>query len=138
MRRRFQNSATASEKRKGVAAVEFAMCIPLFVLLLIGAIQTTDAIYLRNSLRVTAYETVRTAVVVGSDNAKAMARANQILAARNVRNAVVVFDPPDITTAAPGQALTVTVSAPADSNTIMPQWFFSGKTISAKLIMSRE
>jgi len=114
------------------------MCIPLFLVLTIGSIQTTDAIYLKNSLRVVAYETARVAVEVGSDNEKAEAKANAILDARNVNDGVVTFDPADITTAAPGQPITVTISAPADSNTIMPNWFYSGKTIESKLVMSRE
>ena len=127
-----------AQKRRGVAAVEFAACIPLFVLLTIGAIQTTDAIYLRNSLRVVAYETVRSSVDVGSTNTEALARANEIITARNVQDATVTFSPSDISTATPGQPITVTVSAPANSNTIMPNWFYDGKTITAKLVMSRE
>ena len=98
-----------TQKRRGVAAVEFVACIPLFVLLTIGAIQTTDAIYLRNSLRVVAYETVRTSVDVGSTNTEALARANEIITARNVQDATVTFSPSDISTATPGQPITVTV-----------------------------
>lgn len=124
--------------RRGVAAVEFAVCIPLFVLLTIGAIQTTDAIYLKNSLRVVAYETVREAVKPAATGESASARGEEILAARNVQGAVITFDPPDLSTASGGDAITVTVTAPANSNTIMPDWFFSGHTIREQMVMTRE
>lgn len=123
---------------RGVAAVEFVFCIPLFTVLTIGAIQTTDAIYLRNSLRVVAYETVREAVKTDGTNTKALDRANIILAARNVQGAVVTFNPSDVSTAVAGQPITVTVTAPASSNTIMPEWFFTGKNITEQLTMPRE
>ena len=114
------------------------MCVPLFVLLTIGAIQTTDAIYLKNSLRVVAYETARRAIEPGSTNAAADAKANEILAARNVQGGTVTYNPSDVSTAASGSPVTVTVSASADANTIMPNWFYTGRTITAQLTMSKE
>lgn len=125
-------------RKRGVAAVEFAFCVPLFALMTVGAIQTTDAIYLKNSLRVVAYEAVRDGVKPTGTNATATARANEILSARNVRNATITFTPGDLSTATAGQPITVRVSAPADDNTIMPNWFYSGKVISDQLTMTRE
>lgn len=126
------------QRRRGVAAVEFAVCLPLFVLLTAGAIQVTDAIYLKNSLRVTAYEAARVAVETGSDNEDALERANEILTARNVQEAQITFDPDDVTDAEAGQPITITVTAPANSNTVMPNWFFTDQVIRSKMVMSRE
>jgi Flp pilus assembly protein TadG len=138
MKRRVLSPVLRGAKRRGVAAVEFAMCVPLFVLLTIGAIQTTDAIYLKNSLRVVAYETVRQAVEPAATNTTCDAKANEILTARNVQGGTVSYNPSDVSTAVSGQAVTVTVSASADTNTIMPNWFYTGKTISSQLTMSKE
>lgn len=137
MKRLIRNTNRA-EKRRGVAAVEFAVCIPLFLLLTIGAIQTTDAIYLKNSLRVVAYEAVREGVKPTGTNATVSARANEIITARNVQGATVTTSPADITTANAGDYITVTVTAPANSNTIMPNWFFTDKIIKDELVMTRE
>lgn len=135
-RDRRRPKAGFSRGRRGVAAVEFVVCIPLFVLLTAGAIQVTDAIYLKNSLRVTAHEAAR--VAMHHDTAQAQQRADEILAARNVQNATVTFTPADVTTAARGEPITVTVTAPASSNTVMPSWYFSDRTIRATMVMVRE
>ncbi len=137
--KRFQRTPTSPERhRGGVAAIEFAVCIPLFVVLTIGAVEATDAIYLRNSLRVVAYEAVREAVKPAATNATATARGNTILAARNVQNGVITIVPADLSTAVGGDPIVVTVSAPANDNTIMPDWFFTGVIIREQLVMARE
>lgn len=136
--KRFVRTADGRRQRRGVAATEFAVCIPLFVLLTIGAIQTTDAIYLKNSLRVVAYEAVREGVKPTGTNTTVSARANEILTARNVQNGTVVTNPADLSTVSPGDTITVTVSAPANDNTIMPGWFYTGRIITDELTMTRE
>ena len=137
MKRLIRNT-NRTEKRRGVAAVEFAVCIPLFLLLTIGAIQTTDAIYLKNSLRVVAYEAVREGVKPTGTNTTVSTRANEILTARNVQGGVVTTSPSDVSTAAAGDSITITVTAPANSNTIMPNWFFTDKIIREQMVMTRE
>lgn len=133
-----RNNLSHPSARRGAAVVEFAVCIPVLVLLTIGAIQVTDAIYLKNSLRVVAYETARESVETSHTNADAMTRANEVIALWNIKNATVTFDPADISTAVAGQPITVTVSAPANDNTVMPGWFFRGKDIRSSMVMVRE
>lgn len=124
--------------RRGLAAIEFAVCVPVIVLVTIGAIQSTDAIYLKNSLRIVAYEAAREAIQDGATTAQAQTRANEVLTARGVNNATVTFNPSDITSLVSGTNITVEVSAPANSNTIMPNWFFTGRNIRSSLTMIRE
>ena len=48
--------------RSGVAAVEFAVCLPVLVVLILGSIECCSMIFLRQSLAIVAYEGLRVAV----------------------------------------------------------------------------
>jgi len=124
--------------RRGVAAVEFAVCAPLVLLLTAGAIQMIDAISLKNSLRVAAYEAARVAILPDADTSQTRQRAREVLAARNVNDAVIAFDPSDVSHATSGNPIRVRIGAPASSNSILPDWFFGNRTIRVEFVMLRE
>ena len=42
--------------RRAVAAVEFAVCLPVIIMLVFGAIEASSFIFLKQSLNVAAYE----------------------------------------------------------------------------------
>lgn len=125
-------------QRRGVAAVEFAVCVPLLMLLTIGAVQATDAIYLKNSLRLVAYEAGREAIRSNATTSQAAARAQEVLQLRNVKQAKVTFVPADISQVQAGEPIRVIVRAPANSNTLMSNWFFNNRIIRSELVMLRE
>ncbi|HYO24039.1 MAG TPA: TadE/TadG family type IV pilus assembly protein [Lacipirellulaceae bacterium] len=117
--------------RRGVAASELAVCLPVIVLLVLGMIEACTMIFLKQSLTVAAYEGTRAAIVPGATSADVRAACNQVLADRRVRGGTVTLTPADITSLQPGQYVDVTVSAPCSSNTVAPHKFFSGRTLSA-------
>ncbi len=45
--------------RRAAAMIEFAICMPVFFLLAMGTIETCRMIYLRQSLKLAAYECAR-------------------------------------------------------------------------------
>ena len=49
-------------ERRGVAAVEFAVCLPVIILLVFGAIEASSFIFLKQSLNVAAYEGIRESI----------------------------------------------------------------------------
>ncbi len=95
-------------------------------------------IFLNNSLTIASYEGVRVAINYDATNSDVLARCNQIIDLREVADATVSISPDDVATVPRGQPIEVAVSAPCDSNSIIPPWFYGGRTLSATTTMVKE
>lgn len=124
--------------RRGVAATEFAVCLPIIVLLVLATIEACSMVFLRQSLTVAAYEGVRTAIVEGATPTMVLAKCDQILKDRRVQGANVVVKPSDIAALKPGEYVDVTVTAPCGPNSIVPNTFYRGRSLSATASMMIE
>jgi len=125
-------------RRNGVAAVEFAICLPPLIVLMFGSIEACNAIFLDNSTLIVAYEGVREAIKPDATNALVEARCDEILTSRNIQSPVVTLNPADIGAANRGEKITITVSAPCDENSVLPSWFFAGRPVSSSVTMVKE
>lgn len=123
---------------RGVAAAELAVCLPVVVLLVIATIEACSALFLKQSLTVSAYEGVRTALVEGSTTSSIQASCNQILDDRQIQGGKVTVSPKNIDALKPGDFIDVTVSAPCASNSLVPTTFYRGRTLSATASMMVE
>jgi hypothetical protein len=126
------------KKSRGVAAAELAVCLPIVVLLVIATIEACSALFLKQSLTVAAYEGARTALADRTTPGSVQAACNQILQDRKVQGATITLTPSDIAALQPGEFIDVTVSAPCDSNSVVPTAFYRGRTLSAKASMMVE
>lgn len=124
--------------RRGTAAVELAVCLPLLLLLVLGSIECCGMIFLSQSLHISTYEGARVAIQAQATNADVLARSNEPLIARNVHYASFTLDPPDVSSVAGGETITVSVSVPCDANSILPLRFFTGRTLSAQTTMVKQ
>ena len=127
----------ASTRRRGVAAVEFAVCLPILTLLLLGSIELSNFIYLKQSLTVIVYETSREAIRPNSTNESARAVANNIIDSRDLTD-VAVSLPANVENIPRGERITVTVSAPSSANRVVIPRFAKGLTITATCTAVRE
>ena len=84
------------EPRRGAAAAEMAICLPLMVMLVLGSIETCSMIYLRHSLTIASYEAARVAIDFDGTNTEVMARCQEILDAREVADADIDIEPGDV------------------------------------------
>ena len=125
-------------RRAGAAAVEFAVCLPAVMLLVMASIESCTMIFLDQTLSVSAYEGVRVAIQMEAMNEDVLARCNEILAARQVGDTSVAIQPPDVAEVASGQPITLTVSASCGANALMPAWFFGDKTLQVTSTMVKE
>jgi len=132
-----RNRMTRSSRR-GVAATEFAVCLPVIVLLVLGLIECCTMIFLKQSLTVASYEGIRTALEDRAVAADVRRTSQQVLTQRRVRGGTIVVTPANIPGTPTGQYITVTVSAPADRNSVIPGSFFRGRTLSASATMMKE
>lgn len=100
-----------SRQRTGAALVEFAVCIPVILIILLGSMEACSAIFVRQALTCSAYEGIRAAVHGGALTSDALERAQAILDSRGIRGATIEFEPADIRDAARGEDIAVIVSA---------------------------
>lgn len=135
---KLRRAATRPARVRGVAATELAVCLPVIVLLVLGTIEACSALFLKQALTTSAYEGVRTAIARGSVASDVEAASNQILSDRKIKNATITITPVNFTSLNPGDYVDITVSAPCNTNTLVPATFFRGKTLTAKASMMIE
>lgn len=123
------------KRRRGVAAVEMAVCLPVLMLLTLASIEACTMIFVQQSLETTAYETARFAASPLTVAADAIARGNQVVLDRELADAAITVEP-----AAPvrGDNVTATVTAPFDSNRMFPSFFFGNQQLTADVTMRKE
>lgn len=124
--------------RRAAATVELAVCLPVIVLLAIGSMESASMIFLRQALVQSAYETVKESVKINGSQAAAFDRGKEVLAFRDITGESITFDPANVDDLEPGTPVTVTVSAPGDSNSVIPFGPFKGKNISVTATMLKE
>lgn len=110
----------------------------MIVLLVLGTIEACSMIFLKQTLSIAAYEGARTAIIPGKTKADVTAACMQVLAERKVTGGTVTVKPSDIPALNPGDYVDVTVSAPCNVNSVVPNKFYRGRTLSAKASMMIE
>jgi Flp pilus assembly protein TadG len=133
----FRRTKNASARR-GVAATELAVCLPVVVLVVLATIESCSALFLKQSVTVAAYEGIRAAIAKGATTASVQTACNQVLTDRRIQGSTVTLTPGSISSLKPGDFIDVTVSAPCNPNSPVPTTFFRGKTMSAKASMMIE
>jgi Flp pilus assembly protein TadG len=121
-----------------VATVELAISLPVLLMLVVGAIEGANFIFLKQSITVAAYESAHIACQAGGTSDEARSRAQQILDARTIEGSDITFDPPAVEDAQRGELVAVTVSAPASANSIGLRRFFSTQTVTATVNMLKD
>lgn len=127
-----------STRRRGAATVELSICLPLFITILFGSIEASNLIYLRESLCLASYEAARQAVSLDTSNADIEKRAKQLLSSRGIGNPTITMNPSDITTVSAGESVTVTISVPTSSQTLLPKVVYGQRTISVQTSFVKE
>lgn len=126
------------ERRRGVAAVEFAVCLPVLVLVIVGSIEACTMVFLKESLTVAAYEGSRAALKPGATADDVTARCTEVMAERGVDGGTVTVTPSNIGAADAGETIQVSVSAPCEANGVVPVWFYGDATLTGNSFIMRE
>ncbi len=126
------------KQRRGAAIVEFAVCLPILMLLILGSIEATSAIFLRQALTTSAYEGIREAVRTSSTTAQATNRAQAVLTARRVNGSRILFMPADTETAARGSNVVIEISAPLGANSPFMGRVIADRVNTVRTVMIKE
>ena len=135
---RLHKCGSRTRRRRGVAAAEFAVCLPILVLLVFASIEACSLIFLKQSLQAAAYESVRTAIRSSATTAEAVAKANAILDARFVNGASISFPAGDPTTAGRGDDVAVEITAPSGTNSALLGRWVPSRDITTRATMVKE
>ncbi len=125
------------KKRRGVAAVEFALIAPLFFLLVLGMIEIGRMVMVKQSLTNASREGARIAVLDGTTKADVVKQVNTYLTSCGIHGATVTTTPTEPTTAGYGEPVTVTVTIASTAVSWVPHPMYS-QTLSASTVMRRE
>ena len=126
------------DSRRGAATIEFAVCLPIIVLLVFGSIEASGLIFLRQSLDVAAYEGLRAAVDVRGSAESGRQRATAVLRQRNVRDFDIRFPNGNPADADRGDDVVITIQAPTASNSAMVGRYISTGTLRAEAVMVKQ
>ena len=126
--------------RRGVAAVEFAIVVPIFVLLVFGLIELGRSFMVQQILTNASREGARRAIIEGSTTTEVKNLVGDYLGATSVSSGYTVTVSPNITPALGlGDPITVSVSVPYSAVSWMPSaWWMGGATMSATSTMRVE
>ncbi len=118
--------------------VELAVCLPLLVTITIATIESCRALYLKQSVRITAYECARLGVVPGATTADVEDLCTVILSSRNINSYTLTCDPADLSTLRYPDLLRVTVDVPYDENMLIGSWLFANKRLTQSVTIMAE
>lgn len=123
-------------QRKGAAAVEFAMTVPILILFLFATFELGRGNMMLNTTEAAAYEAARVGIIPGSTAAEAEESARQILVTAGVNNASVAITPNDLSV--DSESVSVTVTVGYEENSILPPGFLGGASFVRTCVLNRE
>ncbi len=134
------HSPTARHRRlhSGLATVEFAVCLPLIILLVFGSIEASSFIFLKQTLNIAAYEGIRESIKVGSNNAQGVHRAENILRSRDVQDYEIVFPSGQTGETKRGEDVVIEVRASTAANSPLAGKFINDRLLTARVVMVKE
>lgn len=128
----------SNEQRRGVAALELAVCLPMILILILGTLQACAMFYLKQNLSVSAYEGIRRCVEFQSTPEDVEQACLRILADRRVNDGSVEISPPNYASLPSQTWITVTISAPSNSNSPVRGWFYGDTVLTSSATMMKE
>lgn len=123
-------------RRRGATAVEFALTLPLLLLLVIGLIEFARLHNLRHAADNAAYEAARHVIVPGASVAEAVAHGNDLLARSGVRTGSIQVTPSTI--GEETAQVTVQVSVALAGNSWLPKGLTANRTITRETTLMTE
>lgn len=127
---------TRRGRRRGTAAVEFAVCLPILAMVVFGIIEASNAIFIQQALTSAAYEAANVASATGGTSANAQTRANAVLSSLGINSASVNITPTVTATTALGTTIVVKCSAPFSGN-LMTFGYLTNTTFTAQISIPR-
>ena len=129
---------TRAAGRRGAAAVEFAVVLPVFITLVFGMIEYGRMVMVQQVITNAAREGCRKAIMDGATSQEVQAVVNNYLESAGITSATITITPSEPSEAGAGEPVTVSVSVPYDQVSWLPApMYLSGTEMSATCVMRR-
>lgn len=129
-----------SKGERGSATVEFALVLPILMLLMFGIIEFGRVLSVQHLLNTAAREGARTAALPGADNATVIAKINEVLSGAGLSYDSLQLTPSDVSSAGRNDPVTVRVQVNYESvawvGGIVPG--FGGSQLQGVVVMRKE
>ena len=124
--------------RGGAALIELAVCMPVFFLITMASIETCRMIYIRQSLKIAAYECARMAIIPGVTSDNLQSQCDLILLGRNIRGYQFTCVPEDPKSLKYGDFFKATIQIAAQDSAIVGTWFYRNKIFTESVTIMAE
>ncbi len=135
---RKEHAGLKCQARRAAAAVELAVCLPVIIVLIFGALEGANIMFCRQAMVEAAYEACKHASRPDGTSAQASTLATDILRARRINAATVTLTPTNVATATPGQEVAVRITVSSNTRTYTGLGLFNGRTIDVSAKMQKE
>lgn len=129
-------SKVRPSQHDGAAVVEVALTLPLLVLVALATLDTCQVLYLKQSAKIAAYEGARISLIAGATPEDVELQCEEILDARFVEGYQI--DVPPLQGLVYGEKFKVSVSVPADHNSLVSSWFYRGRVFTEQVVVMVE
>lgn len=126
----------SKSRRTGAVLVEFAVTLPIVILVFFAAFEFCRAAMVRHTVDNAVYEAARRGILPGATAADVENQADQVLATIGLAGAQVDVTPASIVEGT--TEVTVRIQVPLDSNGYVTPVFLGGAVIDRSLTMRRE
>ncbi|MFI4875047.1 MAG: TadE/TadG family type IV pilus assembly protein [Blastopirellula sp. JB062] len=129
-------SANKSNRRRGMAVTELAICLPVVVLIMMASIQGAELMFLKQSAAIAAYEGCRAALQPNASTSVAVSAASLVLDDRGIAGADI--NPSNFPRADVGSDVTLAITIPVARNSTLQGWMFAPPVITSSVTMMKE
>lgn len=122
--------------RRGVAAVELAMTLPILFLFVFATYELGRANMMMHTVEAACYEGCRVGIVPGAESDDSNAAARSVLATAGIRNATIRITPSNLNQKS--ETVSVEISFKFKDNSIIAPVFMGDRSITRICEMTRE
>ena len=118
--------------------MEMAIVAPILMTFAFGVLEVTNGIYLQQSLKISAYEGARVALMPDTTAANVQAACNRMLQGRGVKGATVTVTPNNYESAVYGTEIKVSISADLTQNALAPMIVLPNRQLVGEVTLMKE
>ena len=122
--------------RRGVAVVEFALCVPILLVVIFAIIEFSRAMQIQQTVRQAAFEGARAGLALDAAASDATTAATSIATAAGLNSPTVTVSPNPLSYTS--QTVQVTVSVSPTNNSWFMRYVLGSQQIGATITLDRE
>ena len=121
-----QNFLTA---RRGVAAVELAVCLPILTIVSLATIEVCSMMHTSQAMKIASFEAARVGVVPGAQSENVQFQCESLLESRGITAFSISMTPSDPSDLESGDYFRVSIEVDYDENAILGSFLANNRTI---------